>query len=137
IAVLTTGSLILAAQVLWAAGGPTALGIKLAALGSNTLNTLPPGQDPVFPMVACFAWLLGTSIGYGGDAAPMGGAVEGQRILSTRGPKEACKMYLVCEVVLFTLVWLVSVPCLAAAVFWPQLRTGGIDRELAYGLLMT
>ncbi len=137
IAVLMVGAVTLAVQVLWAAGGPTELGIKLAALGPNTLNTVPPAHDAVFPIVACLAWLLGTSIGYGGDAAPMGGAVEGQRILSTRGPKEACKMYLVCEVVLFTLVWLVSVPCLAAAVFWPQLRTGGIDRELAYGLLMT
>lgn len=137
IAVLTTGALILAAQVLWVGGGPTMLGAKLAAIGPNTLNTLPPTQDSVFPMIACLAWLIGTSIGYGGDAAPMGGAVEGQRILSTRDPKEACKMYLVCEVVLFTLVWLVSVPCLAAAVFWPQLRTGEMDRELAYGLLMT
>src|SRR5205085_1365042 len=93
--------------------------------------------DTVFPMVALLAWLFGTSVGYGGDAAPMGGAVEGQRILSTRSPREACKMYIVAEVVLFTLVWLVSVPCLAAALFWPQLRTGGLDRELAYGLLMT
>ena len=86
-------------------------------MGPNTLNVLPPWHDEVFPMVACLAWLFGTSIGYGGDAAPMGGAVEGQRILSSRTPREACKMYLVAEVVLFTLVWLVSVPCLAAAVF--------------------
>jgi solute:Na+ symporter, SSS family len=91
----------------------------------------------VFPAIACIAWLIGTSLGYGGDAAPMGGAVEGQRILSSRTPKEACKMYVVSEVTLFTLVWLLSVPCLAAAVFWPQLRTGQWDRELAYGLLMT
>jgi hypothetical protein len=46
-------------------------------------------------------------------------------------------MYVVSEVTLFTLVWLLSVPCLAAVVFWPQLRTGQWDRELAYGLLMT
>jgi hypothetical protein len=38
---------------------------------------------------------------------------------------------------MFTLVWLLSIPCLAAPLFWPQLRSGGIDRELAYGLLMT
>src|SRR5215831_11316440 len=137
IGVMTAGALALARNTLRAAGGPVELGAKLAAEGPSVLNMLPPSQDAVFPMVACLAWLFGTSIGYGGDAAPMGGAVEGQRVLSTRSPREACKMYVVAEVVLFTLVWLVSMPCLAAALFWPQLRTGGMDRELAYGLLMT
>jgi Na+/proline symporter len=137
VGVMIVGAVVLAVRVLWAAGGPSELGAKLAAMGPHTLSTLPPLDDTVFPAVACLAWLLGASIGYGGDAAPMGGAVEGQRILSTRNPKEACKMYLVCEIVLFTMVWLVSVPCLAASIFWPQLRTGGMDRELAYGLLMT
>ena len=137
IAVMAGGSIVLAAKALMAVGGPAELAHKLTAVRPETLALIPPANDPVFPAVACIAWLLGTSIGYGGDAAPMGGAVEGQRILSTRTPKEACKMYLVTEVTIFTLVWLVSVPCLAAAIFWPQLRTGGIDRELAYGLLMT
>jgi solute:Na+ symporter, SSS family len=137
IAVMAGGSLVLAAKALIAVGGPAALAHKLAAVRPEILAAVPPANDPVFPAVACIAWLLGTSIGYGGDAAPMGGAVEGQRILSTRTPKEACKMYLVTEVTIFTLVWLVSVPCLAASILWPQLRTGGIDRELAYGLLMT
>jgi len=31
----------------------------------------------------------------------------------------------------------VSAPCLAAPLFWPELRNGAMDRELAYGLLMT
>ncbi len=137
IAVMTAGSIVLAARALMAVGGPTELARKLAAVGPSTTAAFPPWNDAVFPMVACIAWLLGTSIGYGGDAAPVGGAVEGQRILSSRSPKEACKMYLVTEVTIFTLVWLVSVPCLAAVIFWPQLRNGGMDRELAYGLLMT
>ena len=137
IAVMTVGAIVLAAKVLFAVGGPQELAQKLAAMGPSTLASFPPWNDTVFPAVACIAWLLGTSIGYGGDAAPMGGAVEGQRILSSRTPKEACTMYVVTEVTVFSLVWLVSVPCLAAVVFWPQLRTGGLDRELAYGLLMT
>jgi Na+/proline symporter len=137
IAVMAAGSIVLAARVLMAVGGPAELGRKLAAIGPAATASFPPWNDPVFPAVACIAWLLGTSIGYGGDAAPIGGAVEGQRILSSRSPKEACKMYLVTEVTLFTLVWLVSVPCLAAVIFWPELRTGALDRELAYGLLMT
>ncbi|HWB96454.1 MAG TPA: hypothetical protein VG672_07120 [Bryobacteraceae bacterium] len=137
IAVMATGAVVLAVKVILAAGGPSQLALHLAAAKPEALSIVPPAGDAVFPTLACVAWLLGTSIGYGGDAAPIGGAVEGQRILSTRSPKEACKMYLVTEVAIFTLVWLVSVPCLAASIFWPGLRTGAIDRELAYGMLMT
>lgn len=137
IAVMAIGAVVLAFQVLVAAGGPQQLARKLAAIDPVMLSGFPPWDNAIFPAAACIAWLLGTSIGYGGDAAPMGGAVEGQRILSSRSPKEACKMYVVTEVTIFTLVWLVSVPCLAAVIFWPELRTGAMDRELAYGLLMT
>ncbi len=137
VTVLVVGAAVLAWRVLSAVGGPHQLASRLDALGPSTLAIFPSHESAVFPAIACIAWLIGTTIGYGGDAAPMGGAVEGQRILSSRTPKEACKMYVVSEVTLFTLVWLLSVPCLAAAVFWPQLRTGQWDRELAYGLLMT
>ncbi len=137
VSVLIAGSTVLAWRVLSAVGGPHQLAAKLDALAPSMLGIFPSTESTVFPAIACVAWLIGTSIGYGGDAAPMSGAVEGQRILSSRTPKEACKMYIVGEVTLFSLVWLLSVPCLAAAVFWPQLRNGQWDRELAYGLLMT
>jgi SSS family solute:Na+ symporter len=137
VAVMTAGAVVLAWRVLSAAGGPHQLAAHLNAIGPSMLKGFPPANDAVFPAIACVAWLIGTSVGYGGDAAPVSGAVEGQRILSSRSPAEACKMYVVSEVVLFTLVWLVSIPCLAAAVFWPELRSGGLDRELAYGMLMT
>lgn len=134
VAVMIVGSAILAVKALVAAGGPSALGARLTG---QATSLFPPGDDVTFPAVACIAWLIGTSVGYGGDAAPMGGAVEGQRILSSRSPAEACKMYIVAEVTLFLLVFLVSAPCLAAPLFWPELRNGAMDRELAYGLLMT
>jgi solute:Na+ symporter, SSS family len=137
ILVLTLGTAFMALKALMLAGGPSQLGAKLGALDSRMLSDFPPVHDPVFPAIACIAWLIGTSVGYGGDATPMGGAVEGQRILSSRDPKQACVMYVVTEVTLFTLVWLVSIPCLAAVLFWPGLRNGALDRELAYGLLMT
>lgn len=138
VAVITLGSLVLAIKASLAVGGPHALGALLThSFGKEMLFNLPPREQPYFPLAAGVAWLLGTSIGYGGDAAPLGGAVEGQRILSTRSPREACEMYLSTEVCLFTMVWLVSAPCLAAVVLWPQLRTGQIDRELAYGMLMS
>jgi Na+/proline symporter len=45
-------------------------------------------------------------------------------------------MYVVTALTMFTLVLLVSLPCVAAALLWPNLREPGADRELAYGLLM-
>jgi solute:Na+ symporter, SSS family len=45
-------------------------------------------------------------------------------------------MYIVTAFTLFTFVLLVSLPCIAAPLIWPQLRSEGYDRELAYGLLM-
>jgi solute:Na+ symporter, SSS family len=138
VAVIILGSLVLAIKAVEAVGGPHALGALLTrTAGKDVVFNIPPHGHPYFPLAAAMAWLLGTSIGYGGDAAPMSGAVEGQRILSTRSPREACEMYLTTEVSLFTMVWLVSAPCLVAVVLWPQLRTGQMDRELAYGMLMS
>ena len=137
VGVIVVGTLVLALKVLWAVGGPHQLGLALTSqFGKEVLANLPPAHHAYLPFMAGLAWLLGTSIGYGGDAAPMSGAVEGQRILSTRSPREACQMYLVATVSLFTMVWLVSVPCLGAVILWPQLRSGQVDRELAYGMLM-
>lgn len=135
--VMAVGAMVLAWRVLLAAGGPHQLYSHLSVLSATTLDGFPPVHDGFFPLIACVTWLIGTSIGYGGDAAPMSGAVEGQRILSSSSPKEASKMYVTAALTMFSLVWLLSIPCLAATLFWPQLRSGGMDRELAYGMLMT
>ena len=52
-------------------------------------------------------------------------AVEGQRILSTRSPREAVTMYIVTAFTMFTFVMLVSLPCVAAPLLWPHLRRPG------------
>lgn len=137
IVVFLIGAAFMAGKVLILTDGPVALGRKLAEAYPSMLADFPSWDDPVFPAMACIAWLIGTSVGYGGDAAPMGGAVEGQRILSSRSLGDACRMYVVTELTLFTLLVLVSLPCMAAVLFWPGLRDGSLDRELAYGLLMT
>ncbi|MBZ4187481.1 sodium:solute symporter family transporter [Niabella beijingensis] len=100
------------------------------------LGSIPPEKQEVFPLAAAFGWLIGQSIGYGGDAAPMGGAMEGQRILSTRTPSEALTMYVVAAISMFVLLLLVTLPSISAAVLWPELRQTGADRELVYGRLM-
>ncbi|RZM26851.1 MAG: hypothetical protein EOO88_15480 [Pedobacter sp.] len=109
---------------------------KFGSASADILGTIPPGDHAVFPMAAAMGWLVGQSIGYGGDAAPMGGAMEGQRILSSRSPSEALTMYVVAALSMFLLLLLVTLPCISAAVMWPELREPGADRELVYGLLM-
>ncbi|MBA3481175.1 MAG: hypothetical protein H0T51_05100 [Pirellulales bacterium] len=138
--IFTLGTLAVAILTLSHFGGPSALTARLAAefgpAGVEMTRLTPPMDHDVFPLAAALAWLIGQSVGYGGDAAPMGGAVEGQRILSTRTPREAVTMYVVTALTMFIFVLLVSLPCVAAPLLWPQLRSEGFDRELAYGMLM-
>src|SRR5690606_4173637 len=138
--IFIVGALVLAFFTLEHFGGPE----HMAATIQNTfgmtnpeiMQVIPPIDHEVFPMMAAMAWMVGQSIGYGGDAAPMGGAMEGQRILSTRSPKEALTMYVVTAVTMFILLLLVTLPSVSAAVIWPELREPGADREQVYGMLM-
>jgi SSS family solute:Na+ symporter len=134
------GTVTLAGLTLGHFGGPSAMADTLQhAFGASSpelLNLLPPGEHAVFPLPAALAWLFGQSIGYGGDAAPMGGAMEGQRILSTRTPAEALTMYVVTALSMFVLLLLVTLPSISAAALWPELRAIDADRELVYGRLM-
>ncbi|MBS0030998.1 sodium:solute symporter family transporter [Chitinophaga sp. 22321] len=134
------GTLTLAVLTLMHFGGAAAMTATLSNTFSSThpevLQMMPPVRHDVFPLAAAMAWMLGQSIGYGGDAAPMGGAMEGQRILSTRTPAEALTMYVVTALSMFLLLLLVTLPSISAAVIWPELREAGADRELVYGRLM-
>ncbi len=87
-------------------------------------------------MVGVLAWTVGTAVGYGGDTAPMAGAMEGQRILSCRDGREASKMYVWTQAVLFLMLTVLTLPALGAMVRWPGLRDGTINKELAYGMLL-
>jgi solute:Na+ symporter, SSS family len=138
--IFLAGSLGLAIFTLWHFGGPAGLAEtltdRLGTAGADMLKSFPPVHHEVFPLVGALAWLIGQSLGYGGDVAPMGGAMEGQRILSTRTPRQAVTMYFVTAITMFTLVLLVSIPCIGAAALWPELRDANADREVAYGRLM-
>ena len=137
--IMFVGSAMLCGIVLHAMGGPAALATRVEAVGGpRMLEALPPRDHPVFPLAAALAWMVGTSIGYGGDTAPLGGAMEGQCVLSSRNAREASKMYLVAEITLFVLLLMVTLPSLAAIVDWPSLmHAKEADREKAYGLLMS
>lgn len=139
--IMITANIFLAAAVLHYFGGPVALGRKLAAtFGSGVVSILPPLHDPKLGFVAILAWMLGASIGYGGDTASMGGAVEGQRILSCRSEKDAAWMYLTTEISLFLLLVLLTLPALGGILLWPDLHlqayAPGHDPEMIYGRML-
>lgn len=134
--IIIGSSVLLMVIVLMDFGGPTQLFAALEqAAGPEAASVFPPLGHEVLGFVAIAAWTVGTAIGYGGDAAPMAGAMEGQRILSCRNEREAAKMYVWTTVVLFLLLATLTLPALAAMVHWPEVRTPE-QKELAYGMLL-
>jgi len=118
-------------------GGPAGLYHALVSTaGAGVVSWHPPLHHELLGLLGVVAWTVGTAIGYGGDAAPMSGAMEGQRILSCRTGREAAKMYVWTQAVLFLMLALLTLPALGAIVRWPGLRDGTINRELAYGMLL-
>jgi Na+/proline symporter len=134
--------IILASLVLmWAVqadfGGPSGLYHALVStFGEGIVSWHPPTHHELLGVLGVAAWTVGTAVGYGGDAAPMAGAMEGQRILSCRDGREAAKMYVWTQAILFFMLAAITLPALGAAVRWPGLRDGTINKELAYGMLL-
>jgi len=130
--------IVLCVMVLKDFGGPAGLYTGLVdTFGTEVVRWYPPIQHEMLGIVGIFAWIVGTAIGYGGDAAPMGGAMEGQRIFSSRSPLAASRMYIWALIVLFLMLSLLTMPALGAMVKWPGLHTGAINRELAFGMLIS
>jgi SSS family solute:Na+ symporter len=134
---------IIAASVtlMWAVqadfGGPTGLyNALVSTFGDEVVSWHPPRSHELLGALGVVAWTIGTAVGYGGDTAPMAGAMEGQRILSCPNGREASKMYVWTQVVLFFMLVTITLPALGAIVRWPGLRDGTINRELAYGMLL-
>jgi Na+/proline symporter len=135
--VIIGASLTLLYLVLADFGGPANLYQALVATaGPDAVQWYPPTHHELLGVVGVIAWTVGTAIGYGGDTAPMSGAMEGQRILSCRDGREAAKMYVWTQVVLFFMLAIITLPALGAIVRWPGLRDGTINKELAYGMLL-
>lgn len=134
------GTIVVAVYTMKHFGGAVEMNEAINQMYGNTgkeiMQLLPPSKHGVFPSMAAFAWLVGQSIGYGGDVAPVGGAMEGHRILSTRSTREAVYMYVSTALSMFILLLLVTLPCISAAAIWPEFRDGTIDREMVYGKLM-
>ena len=67
----------------------------------EVVSWIPPIDHEYLGLLGVFCWMGGKSFGYGGDTAPVVAAMEGQRLLSTRSPGEASKMYLWTAAILF------------------------------------
>ncbi len=139
--IMIAANIMLAVAVLDYFGGPVALGQKLAAtFGPGVIGNIPPLGDERLGLVAVLAWMLGTSIGAGGDISPAGGPAEGQRILSCKSEKDAAWMYFTTEITLFILLILLTLPALGGILLWPDLHTlaytPGHDPELIYGRML-
>jgi len=142
--VIIVSSLVLMILVLKDFGGDGGLisgpvGLKEALLnqfGPCVLSWHPPKSHELLGVIGVIAWTVGTAVGYGGDAAPMAGAMEGQRILSCKNTKEASKMYIWTQITLFFMLAVLTLPALGAMAKWPGLHDGSINKELAYGMLL-
>ncbi|MBN2329138.1 MAG: hypothetical protein JXR73_18510 [Candidatus Omnitrophica bacterium] len=135
--VMICASLLLMALVWNDFGGPMGLYTALVdQFGPSVVSWHPPASHELLGVVGVIAWTLGTAVGYGGDVAPMAGAMEGQRVLSCRNTREASKMYIWTEIVLFFMLAILTLPALGAMVKWPGLHDGQINKELAYGMLL-
>jgi SSS family solute:Na+ symporter len=135
--IMIAASLILMGKVWADFGGPSGLyDALLNQFGTGVVSWHPPASHELLGVIGVIAWTVGTAIGYGGDVAPMAGAMEGQRLLSCRNAREASKMYIWTEVVLFFMLAVLTLPALGAMVKWPGLHNGTINKELSYGMLL-
>jgi Na+/proline symporter len=139
--IMIAANIILAVAVLDYFGGPVALGRKLVtAFGPSVVGNLPPPNDERLGIMALLAWVLGTSIGAGGDISSAGGPAEGQRILSCKSERDAAWMYFTTEISLFILLVILTLPALGGILLWPDLHTlaytPGHDPELIYGRML-
>ncbi|HQO35211.1 MAG TPA: hypothetical protein PLG59_11145 [bacterium] len=135
--IMIAASILLMALVLQDFGGPQGLHDALVSqFGEAVISWHPPRSHELLGLMGVIAWTVGTAVGYGGDVAPMAGAMEGQRLISCRSAREASKMYIWTEVVLFFMLAVLTLPALGAMVKWPGLYDGSINKELSYGMLL-
>ena len=120
--------------------GPQALYQALVAAfpdNPSVVSWYPPMNHAFLGLLGVIAWTVGTAMGYGGDVAPVAGAMEGQRLLSSKNPREASKMYIWTAVVLFLMLAVITLPALGALARRPELYAApSNEQEQVFGWLL-
>lgn len=117
-------------------GGPSGLAASITkihgAFAQDIMNPIPKvGNAILTPLVVC-AWFMLSTFGIGGNVG-----AEGQRVISCRDNREAAKMGVWAEIVLFVILLSLTLPALGAIINHPELyRAAPSLRERAYGLLL-
>jgi Na+/proline symporter len=98
----------------------------------DILSLLPVRGHRVFGPMMVLAWFIIPTIGVGGNVG-----LEGQRVISCKDPREAAKVGIWSEIMLFAMLLLLTLPALAVIANHPELyRATPSQRETAYGLML-
>ncbi|MDK2972539.1 MAG: solute:Na+ symporter, family [Candidatus Sumerlaeota bacterium] len=134
--IIIAANFVVALLVLNHFGGPT--GLTEAIRGTEglpadaILSSLPVRGNEVMGPLMVLLWFVITTIGAGG-----GQSTEGQRIFSCKNEREAAKVFVWSEAVLFLMLLLLTLPALGLLPDHPELFTAEPSvREEAYGMLL-
>jgi len=134
--VILGGNILLFAVVLVHFGGPSGLAEAVASScgenAENLLSLLPNADNAVLPPATLLAWTLLASVGAGS-----GVAADGQRLFSCKNNREAAKMGIYAEAVLFAMLLMLMLPVMGILARHPELYTADPSRrENAYGMML-
>ena len=136
--VILAANLVMVGAVLWAFGGPSELAeAVMSAAGPETggaiLSILPQAGNPVLSPLSIFAWMLIVSVGAGSAVG-----ADGQRLFSCRSNREAAKVGIWGEVILFAMLLMLMLPAMGLLARHPEFYTASpSEREFAYGKMLS
>lgn len=118
-------------------GGPTGLAAAienaLPQQADEVLSLAPVAGHHLMGPLAVMAWLVVSTMGVGGNVA-----FEGQRLFSCRTPQSAASVGVWCQVALFGMLALLTLPMLGVLAAHPEFYEADPQtRETAYGLLLS
>lgn len=134
--IIIVANVMVGVLVLFRFGGPGGLADAIRNTvglpAQDILSATPvPGHEILGPTIVAL-WFLVPTIGAGG-----GQSTEGQRIFSCRDEREAAKVYIWTEIVLFLMLLSLTLPALGLLPIYPELYTAEpAQREEAYGMLL-
>ena len=135
--VILLSSLILCGMVLFEFGGPSGLAENLMLARPEKfpeiLSVIPQSGHRVLGPLMIFGWFIITTLGFGGNVS-----FEGQRVISCKSTKEAVKVSLWGQIMLFAMLLLITLPALGAIINHPELYDAGpAEREAVYGMMIS